>query len=80
MKKKICKTCDWRLEVDDKNQIFHQDNENDVKMAKEYCKDHTSTYGDECNPLWCEECGHLTKYQVITGENSKANPKFDKRK
>ena len=49
-------------------------------MAKEYCKDHTSTYGDECNPLWCDECGHLTKYQVIMGENSKANPKFDKRK
>ena len=80
MRKKICKTCDWRFNPNEEIPILHQDNENHVKMAKEYCEDHTSAYGDECNPLWCDECGHLTKYQVIIGENSKENPNFDKRK
>ena len=80
MKKKICKTCDWRLDSGREFPIFHKDNERDVELAQEYCKDHTSTYGGECEPLWCEECGHLTIYQVKITETSKENPNFDNRK
>tara|TARA_R110002051_G_C8643027_1_gene486443 strand:- start:199 stop:441 length:243 start_codon:yes stop_codon:yes gene_type:complete len=80
MKKKSCNTCNWRFDVGRPFPIFHQDNENDVEMAGEYCESHTFTYGDECEPLWCEECKHLTKYQVTIGETSKENPSFDKRK
>ena len=54
--------------------------EEDVKLAKEYCENHAFVYGNECEPIWCEECGHLDKYLVTITETSKENPKFDKRK
>ena len=81
MKKKICKTCDWRLDNGREFPIFHKDNEEDVRLAKEYCKEHTFVYSHECEPQWCEECGHLTIYQAIVTEASrKSTPNFDKRK
>ena len=80
MRKKICKTCDWRFDNDRELPILHKDIEQDVRLAKEYCEDHTHTYGHECEPTWCEECGHLDKYIVIVSENSKKEPNFDKRK
>ena len=65
-KKKYCKTCDWELDIFEiENPSFHKDNKLDVKRAKDYCETHTWTYGHECEPLWCDECGHLTIYQVI---------------
>ncbi len=81
-KKKYCKTCDWELDIFEiKNPSFHKDNKLDVKRAKDYCERHTWTYGHECEPLWCEECGHLTIYQVIvTEESRKMTPKFDRKK
>ena len=80
MRKKKSNTCDWRLDSGREFPIFHKDNEEDVRLAKEYCEDHTRTYGGECEPQWCEECGHLTIYQVKITETSKENPNFDKRK
>tara|TARA_R100000008_G_scaffold60596_1_gene38077 strand:- start:82 stop:324 length:243 start_codon:yes stop_codon:yes gene_type:complete len=80
MKKKSCKTCDWKLDNGRKLPILHKDIKKDVKLAKEYCENHTFVYGNECEPIWCKECGHLDKYVVTISENSKENPKFDKRK
>ena len=80
MKKKSCNTCDWKLDNGRELPILHKDIEEDVKLAKEYCENHTFVYGNECEPTWCEECGHLDKYIVTISENSKENPKFDKRK
>ena len=80
MKKKSCNTCDWKLDNGRELPILRKDNEHDVKLAKDYCEEHTFTYGNECKPIWCEECGHLNKYIVTISENSKENPKFDKRK
>ena len=80
MKKKSCNTCDWKLDNGRELPILHKDIEEDVKLAKEYCKNHTFIYGNECEAIWCEECGHLDKYIAIVSENSKENPKFDKRK
>ena len=80
MRKKICKTCGWRFDSGRELSIFHKDNEENVRMAEEYCKDYESTYGGQCKPLWCEECGHHTIYQVKLTETSKENPNFDKRK
>ena len=78
-KKQYCKSCDWRL--DDSTKSFHKDNETDVKRTTAYCEEHTWTYGHECEPLWCDECGHLTIYQVIvTAESRKMTPKFDRKK
>ena len=38
-------------------------------------------YGDECEPQWCEECGHLTIYQItVTEKSRKMTPKFDRKK
>ena len=50
---------------------MHKDNPNDVRLAKEYCEDHTTVYGDDCEPIWCEECGHLKIYQVTKTDRSK---------
>ena len=80
MKKKICKTCDWRFDNGRELSILNKNIEQDVKLAKEYCEDHTFTYGSDCKPIWCVECGHLDKYIVTINENTKDNPKFDKRK
>ena len=80
MKKKSCKTCDWKIDNSRELPILHKDIEQDVKLAKEYCDDHTFTYGNECKPIWCKECGYLDMYLVKVSENSKENPKFDKRK
>jgi len=80
MKKQICKTCNWRFNGDIEFSVLNKNIPNDVRLAKEYCEDHTFTYGDECNPMWCNECGHLDKYQVIMGENSTENPNFDKKR
>ena len=44
---------------------------NDVRLANEYCEEHTTTYGDDCEPIWCEECGHLKIYQVTKTDRSK---------
>ena len=76
-KKQYCKSCDWEREYP----TFHKDNETDVKRTKDYCENHTWIYGHECEPLWCDECGHLTIYQVIvTKESRKITPKFDRKK
>ena len=80
MIKKSCKTCDWRFDNGRELSILNKNIEQDVKLAKEYCKEHKFIYGNECKPIWCEECGHLDKYVVTISENSKENPKFDKRK
>ena len=80
MKKKSCNTCDWKLESGRELPTLHKDIEQDVKLAKEYCENHTFVYGNECEPIWCKECGYLDKYIVTISENSKENPKFDKRK
>jgi hypothetical protein len=80
MKKKSCNTCDWKFDNGRELPILHKDIEEDVKLAKEYCENHTFVYGNECEPIWCEECGYLDKYIVTISENSKENPKFDKRK
>ena len=37
--------------------------EEDVKLAKEYCENHTFVYGNECEPIWCKECNHLKLYE-----------------
>ena len=50
---------------------MHKDNTNDVRLAKQYCEEHTITYGSDCEPIWCEECGHLKIYQVTLTERSK---------
>ena len=80
MKKKSCNTCDWKLESGRELPTLHKDIEQDVKLAKEYCENHSFVYGNECEPIWCEECGYLDKYKVTISENSKENPRFDKRK
>ena len=80
MKKKICKTCDWRFDNGRELSILNKNIEQDVKLAKEYCENHTFIYGSDCEPIWCEECGYLDKYVATISENSKENPKFDKRK
>ena len=78
-KKTYCKSCDWRLDYPGKS--FHKDNKEDVKRTTAYCEKHTWTYGHECEPQWCEECGHLTIYLVqVTEESRKMTPKFDRKK
>jgi predicted Zn-ribbon and HTH transcriptional regulator len=79
MKKKSCKTCGWKFDNGRELPILHKDNEEDVRLANEYCKEHTFIYGHECEPIWCEKCGHLDMYLATVSENSK-EPKFDKRK
>ena len=59
---------------------LHKKNKKDIKLTKEYCEDHERIYGSKCTPKWCKECGYLDKYIVTISENSKENPKFDKRK
>ena len=71
MKKKICKTCDWRFDNGRELSILNKNIEQDVKLAKEYCEDHTFIYGSDCEPIWCEECGHLKIYQVTLTDRSK---------
>ena len=81
MRKKKCNTCDWRLDSGREFPIFHKDNEEDVRLAKEYCEEHERIYGHECTPIWCEECGHLKIYEIIVTEKSrKMTPKFDKKR
>ena len=79
MKKKSCKTCGWKFDNGRELPILHKDNEEDVRLANEYCKEHTFIYGHECESIWCKECGHLDTYLATVSENSK-EPKFDKRK
>jgi predicted Zn-ribbon and HTH transcriptional regulator len=79
MKKKICKTCGWKFDNDREIPILNKNIKDDVRLTKEFCKNHKYVYGDECEPIWCEECGHLDKYLVTISKNSK-EPKFDKRK
>ena len=81
MKKKSCNTCDWRFDSGRELPVLHKDIRQDVKLAKEYCEEHTFVYGHGCEPQWCEECGHLTIYQAtVTEASRKLTPKFDKRK
>ena len=80
MKKKSCKTCDWKLDNGRELPILNKDIEQDVKLAKEYCEDHTFIYGSDCEPKWCGECGYLDKYIVTISEKSKENPNFDKKR
>jgi len=81
-KKEYCKSCDWELDNHKKEySSFHKDSEIDIKRTKNYCEEHTLTYGHECEPLWCDECGYLTIYQVIvTDKSRKMTPKFDRKK
>jgi hypothetical protein len=80
MIKKSCKTCDWKLDSGRELPILNKDIDEDVKLAKEYCENHTFIYGSDCEPTWCEECGHLDKYVVTISEKSKENPNFDKKR
>jgi hypothetical protein len=80
MKKKSCNTCDWRFDSGRELPVLHKNIKSDVKLAKEYCENHTFVYGDECKPIWCKECGYLDIYLVKVNHNSKKEPKFDKRK
>ena len=69
---KWCADCGWELDSFEKeNPSMHKDNPNDVRLAKEYCEQHTTTYGSDCEPIWCEECGYLKIYQVTLTERSK---------
>mgnify|MGYP005834609231 CR=1 FL=1 len=81
-KKQYCKSCDWELDIqEEKYPSFHKDNESDVKRTNDYCERHTWTYGSECTPQWCEECGHLTIYQVtLTEKSKKMTPNFDRKR
>ena len=80
MKKKICKTCDWRLDSGRELPILHKENPRDVEMAMEYCDEHTFVYGGKCKPIWCDECGHLDIYLVNISETTKENPNFEKKR
>jgi len=80
MKKKICKTCGWRFDNDRELSVLHKENKSDNRLAKEYCEEHTFIYGHECEPQWCEECGHLDIYLVSISETTKENPNFEKKR
>ena len=81
MRKKKCNTCDWRLDSGREFPIFHKDNKDDVRLAKEYCEDHERIYGSLCEPVWCDECGHLRIYSItVTDKSRKMTPKFDRKK
>ena len=70
--KKWCADCGWELDKFEKeNPSMHKDNTNDVRLANEYCEEHTFIYGSDCEPIWCEECGHLKIYQVTKTDRSK---------
>ena len=70
--KKWCADCGWELDKFEKeNPSMHKDNPNDVRLAKDYCEEHTITYGSDCEPIWCGECGHLKIYQVTLTDRSK---------
>ena len=71
-KKTYCNTCDWELDkFESEHPSLHKKNKLDIKLTKEYCEDHTTVYGDDCEPIWCEECGHLKIYQVTKTDRSK---------
>jgi hypothetical protein len=77
-----CKSCDWQLDDwEEKHPTFHKDTDIDVKRANDYCEKHTFIYGDECEPIWCKECGHLKIYEITVTEKSRnITPNFDKKR
>ena len=80
-KKTYCATCDWELnKFTARYPRLHKDNVLNVQSTKKYCDEHEKIYGDECEPRWCDECGHLEIYQVtVTEKSRKKTPKFDRK-
>ncbi len=66
-KLKYCDVCKWEKDWD----VLHKDTPRDVELAEDYCEDHTLIYGDDCEVMWCKDCGHLDKYVVTKTKNSK---------
>ena len=65
VKKKICKTCGEDIVSNSSRGVPMFDNTYHQKQAKDYCKDHTTIYSDHtCKPVWCGDCGFLTKYEI----------------
>ena len=64
-KSKVCLTCGQNIVKNKKRGAFTYKDTYHQSRAKEYCKNHETTYGDHsCKPHWCGDCGYLTKYQV----------------
>ena len=64
-KTKICKTCGDDILGNKRRNAMKFTNKLDQSRAKEYCKNHETTYGDHsCKPHWCGDCGFLTKYEI----------------
>ena len=57
----------WDVELSEFDDTpLNKKNKKDVKMVKEYCKEHeTSHSGDKCKPSWCGDCGFLINYEII---------------
>jgi len=82
MSKKYCKSCDWELDDWEKEYpTLHKDNVVDFNLAKKYCDEHETIYGDKCRPIWCRSCKHLKIYQItLTEKSRKMTPNFDKKR
>ena len=65
MKKKLCKTCNQDILVNEmRNSYMYKDTYHQLK-AKEYCKEHESKYSNhKCKPSWCGDCDYLINYQI----------------
>ena len=64
-KSKVCKTCSRNTKNLEKRNLMRFLNLYDQELAKNYCKDHETKYGDhKCEPIWCEDCGFLIKYEI----------------
>ena len=81
-KKKYCDTCDWELDIhEEEYPSLHKKNKKDRELTKEYCEDHERIYGSLCEPVWCDECGHLRIYSItVTDKSRKMTPKFDRKR
>ena len=81
-KKTYCDTCDWELDkFETEHPSMHKKSIVDKKLAKEYCEDHERIYGSLCEPVWCDECGHLRIYSItVTDKSRKMTPKFDRKR
>ncbi len=70
---KFCKTCgDDILENERRNGFMYKDTYHQLQ-ARDYCDDHERVYSEhKCKPIWCGDCGYLSKYEIFVDWDKKA--------
>jgi len=71
-KTKFCKKCHQDILSNEMREMLMSHDTYHQFLAKDYCKEHKAVYSDhKCEPIWCDKCRFLIKYEITVDEDKK---------